>query len=509
MRRGLTLLLMMTAVFAFAVDVDEEELQELGTADVDFINYEGPHDRIDTADEIRAIGRALGANVGTVYEQFEYAGKYRVIHAVDPAAADGLDADIFIPLATARVDHIDNMRRIISAFLEAAYDYSRGDADLLARFITVYNAVTRGNMDFYNDRYKEIVTQHLSAATAGMSRRYDEWPGKSRVVIPLSDGAERGTLGAIDTTQLADERVIEELRTEEDMAVDDRRDLVDLMERVVDEQEAAIDEEEAMIAEEQRRIAEEQQRLADERAALEDQQLTDAERQQREDELAAEQDQLDQDRDTMDQARDDLQDARQDVADLTETLREERERIARDTRSLLDEREIADAIRGLDEDVSPVYFIQVRDLGSIVLGQLVQINPTNGVLVNRSSENAIVSRSYQFIGGQLLVIAAEDDIGRLALFDTTTLGETQRGSDDVFLGSTLQVFGDPDAAYAVVRDQGDWYVGRFDESLQLIERSAIAVNPYTTLAFGDNKVWVQTSDDRIVALSLEDLRIAP
>ena len=42
-----------------------------------------------------------------------------------------------------------------------------------------------------------------------------------------------------------------------------------------------------------------------------------------------------------------------------------------------------------------------------------------------------------------------------------------------------------------------------------IERSVIAVNPYTTLAFGDNKVWVQTSDDQIVALSLEDLRIAP
>jgi hypothetical protein len=43
----------------------------------------------------------------------------------------------------------------------------------------------------------------------------------------------------------------------------------------------------------------------------------------------------------------------------------------------------------------------------------------------------------------------------------------------------------------------------------LIERSVIAVNPYTTLAFGGDKVWVQTKDDRIVALSLADMRIAP
>ena len=171
MRRRIVVVLMLIAVFAFAVDVDEEELQELGTADVEFINYEGPHDRIDTADEIRAIGRALGADVDAAYEQFDYAGKYRVIHAVDPETEQGLDADIFIPLATARVDHIDNMRRIISAFLEAAYDFDRADADLLARFITVYNAVTRGNMEFFDERYKKIVTQHLTATTAGMSRR--------------------------------------------------------------------------------------------------------------------------------------------------------------------------------------------------------------------------------------------------------------------------------------------------------------------------------------------------
>ena len=81
--------------------------------------------------------------------------------------------------------------------------------------------------------------------------------------------------------------------------------------------------------------------------------------------------------------------------------------------------------------------------------------------------------------------------------------------DDLFLGTSLQVYGDPAAAYAVVRDEGTWYLGRFDESLQLIERSVIAVNPYTTMAFSDGKVWVQTADNRIVPLSVEDMRISP
>jgi hypothetical protein len=95
------------------------------------------------------------------------------------------------------------------------------------------------------------------------------------------------------------------------------------------------------------------------------------------------------------------------------------------------------------------------------------------------------------------------------MFDVTSLEELRRGEDELFLGSTLAVHGSPAAAYAVVRDEGDWYVGRFDSQLALLERSVIAVNPYTTFAFSGDKLWIQTKDDRIVALSLEDLRVSP
>ncbi|MCK4515150.1 MAG: hypothetical protein KAU31_07825, partial [Spirochaetaceae bacterium] len=112
MRRTLGIALLLLPVFLFAQEVAEDELRELGTADIDFINYEGPHDRIDTDEEIRAIGRALAAGLAGGRTEFDHAGKYRIIHAVDPSIERGLDADIIILLANAQVDHIDNVRRI-------------------------------------------------------------------------------------------------------------------------------------------------------------------------------------------------------------------------------------------------------------------------------------------------------------------------------------------------------------------------------------------------------------
>ncbi|MFW5689414.1 MAG: P83/100 family protein, partial [Spirochaetota bacterium] len=425
MRRTLTALLLLVSTVAFSIDVDEEELQELGTRDIDFINYTGPYERIDTVEEITGIGRRLGESIELEagFSDFTLNDKYRVVHAVDPSVDDGLDADIIFPLSTAQVGHINNLRRIISGFLQATYDYGAADADLLARWITIYNAVARGNMEFFNARYKEIVTDHLTPEYAGLSRRYDEWPGMSQIVIPLAEGAEPGQLGTVEPGELADEQVVEELRSQEDRGVEERQDMVDLTERVIEEREDAIEEEEEAIAEEERRIEEEEEAVAEERDAIEQEreeaeELPEEERAAAEEEIAEREEaveereeQVAEDRETVEERREELAEDEQEVAELTEQVRAERERIARDTRALLDEREISEEVRGLQGDLSPIYFLQVRDEAGVILGQLVQINPVTGLLLNRSDEDEIVSRSYTFHADRLLVIVADGDTG--------------------------------------------------------------------------------------------------
>jgi len=256
-------LLYILAIFAgvlfltppLAAQVDQAELGNLGP--VEFINYEGPYSIIETRAQIRAIGYTLGQAVKNGAARQGALGRYFVIHSVSDQDGFKLDADIFGLGVDVGVDHIRNLRLIIQGYLEAAYGYTEKDAALLAEYITIYNAVYRGDMNFFSSRYKNPVMDNLTKEKTGLSLRYDEWPGQTLMVIPLGTGAG-GPLSSIDTSSISDNKVTEQLRQEPDMSLDQRKDMVDLKEREADDasQQAAVSRE--AIQQEEQRIAQEQ-----------------------------------------------------------------------------------------------------------------------------------------------------------------------------------------------------------------------------------------------------------
>ncbi|MDR3019617.1 MAG: hypothetical protein LBU66_01790, partial [Treponema sp.] len=152
-----------TAAPSFA-QVDRDELQDLPP--VVFINYEGPHARIDTREQIRQLGVVLGRQISArnseiaprlaampVEQRREYSyrfetgalSRYFIIHVMSAQDGNKIDADIFGVGVDAGVDHVRNLRTIIQGYLQNAYDYSERDAAVLAEYITIYNAVYRGN----------------------------------------------------------------------------------------------------------------------------------------------------------------------------------------------------------------------------------------------------------------------------------------------------------------------------------------------------------------------------
>ena len=80
--------------------------------DVEFINYTGPNDIIDSASAIRAIGSELGDQIEQ--QEASFLGnrdRYSVVHAVSEAAEEEkLDADVFFIGQDASVDHITNLK---------------------------------------------------------------------------------------------------------------------------------------------------------------------------------------------------------------------------------------------------------------------------------------------------------------------------------------------------------------------------------------------------------------
>ena len=248
-------LFLLVAGLAFG-QVDKDELAKGQGTSVTFINYVGPHNRIDTVQQIVGIGTDLGRGVGSAPGEFTVAGKYRLIHAVGAPEGTKLDADIFILEAGSEVDDVVNIIRMVSGYLQAAYNYSPADAQLLARFVVYYNAVFRGNMQYLGGVYKTIVMSNVTAENAGIATKYSDWPGKTRMLVPLTPGAGKGNLAAVPAGQLATEPVIKNLQEQPGKALPERKDLTELQQRGIEQNQQKAQDQQKQLQQDQQKLAE-------------------------------------------------------------------------------------------------------------------------------------------------------------------------------------------------------------------------------------------------------------
>jgi hypothetical protein len=494
------LLMMPQGLFA---QVDRSELQkDLGP--VEFINYEGPYSRIETRAQIRNVGYSLGLGVRAGQTRTGGQGRYFVIHSVSAPEGDRLDADIFSLGIDVGVDHIRNLRLIIQGYLEGAYGYSAQDAGLLAQYVTIYNAVYRGDWDYFTSRYKKPVMDNQDSDRAGLSIRFDEWPGRTRMMIPIGIGGS-GSLSAIDTTSLGDDRITEELRKEDDRGVEQRKEMVGLKEREADEarEQAAVrreaaGEQERRAAEERRAVAEERQQIAQERrnpdASRED--LDRREQQNREREQGAAREET--------EAAQQRQEARKQeefAEKKAEEAQKERESIAEDQQALIENRaRVPEA-----PPAAGAFGALILNPGS-PLGRIVKVNLNDGREMKRSTLNTINTRTIVLTGGRIIAIAGENRGNgaiRLIEINGDSLEMVKQGDDDIAPQSLLWVNGAD--LYAVSSAGGGLYLARFNTGLVLEARSQVTVHPFAAVTFQEGILMTQRADGSPLILDQKSL----
>ena len=495
------LLMMSIAVLQLSAEtVYVDELQKVPEDSIIFKNYSGPHTKIDTIEEIRGIGRYLGRNIGQKAEEFSYFGKYTVIHAVDPSVTDGLDADIFILGKNAAVDHIKNLRRMIAGFLEAAYGYDIEQADLLAEFVTVYNAVHRADLNYFTSIYKKAVTRHLEEDKAGIALSYLEWPGKSMLVIPLTPQAGEDVISDLDTDILSDEDVISQLRSEDDKGIESRQQLVDLKDEEVleerdkiEEEREKIDQQEKVLDEKKSELEEEKKDAEEERKAEIDEEIKDIEKQ--EEKLEQEDKKLDEREEKVEKREDKI------IA--------EREQIAEDQMKKIEEEDSSSdkAVDGGEKapKVETVPFLLVSGGTGNYTGRLLLVDTAAGNIVKRSEVDSIRLRGYRYSGDSIISVAGSEGAERiisLVRIDPESLEITESATVEVYIDSA--VVESSGSYYAVIKDEGSWKIGIFDKNLKLKSVAAAAVFPATDIVVSKGDVIVQNPSGRIIKISEED-----
>jgi hypothetical protein len=531
-------------------EVDMAELEKGRNDPVSFINYEGPHARVETRNQIWEIGYSIGRAIRGGASRAGSPNRYFVNHSRSAPEEDRLDADLFGLGVDVGVDHIRNLRLILQGFLEGAYDYSPADAGLIAEYVTLYNAVFRGSGDYFTSRYKGQVIQNLLLDRAGLSIRFDEWPGRTMMLIPLASGIP-GSLSAVDTSSITDAQVVEELRGREDMGIDQRRNMVDLKEREAEEAQAAaarerekIREEEAQIAREREAVAEEKAAIAREREELRTGEPSSGPGSEDQEELRADEPSGGPDSGEGEELRADESSGGSGPGERAEAeaALEEREAAVEEKEAELDRREaeleekreaaeqadafaerkageaqrertdIAQDQQGLiaREESQPsaaggLIGIRMNGAGS-ALGRLVRIDAGSGAELRSSALNTINPRSMVIREDRIIAIAGEDRGGgaiRLVEIHPETLEMVRQGDDDIHPQSLLWVNGQD--LYAITSTEGGPYLGRFNNDLVRQARSTEPVHPNGTLIFQDDLIVTQRDNGAAMVLNGGDL----
>ena len=525
MKYLLSFVVLSMAVSLGAQKVDRDELNRTGEHSVNFINYVGPHDSTDSLEEINSIGRTLGRLLaGSSTEEAEVNGKYRILHVVTPEIQEGLDADIFILDDSALVDHIDNLRSIIAGYLEEYYGFSREDAYLLAEFASYYNAVYRGDKEMVEMRYKEPVAGKLESARIGIDTHYTNWPGKTQMLIPLRDDDDASL---IDTSALSEEAVIESMREEDDMALDARRQMVEMREEEMDKEQEEIDKEQQKIDEKQQKLDQRRQQTEEQAEAIEEEldimdqkeesgQSTPADQERKEElldnqqSLNQEQENIDQDQKAIDQEQEVVDDKKSLLDVITEEVMTMRDDIAEDENTLIAESEKQSSSSAVtkQKDTQPVWFLMVdSEADGIPFGRVIKYDLNTGERLAVSPLTSVRGRSLLLMPDSLLVIAGKEGPETQVLpmiLNKDSLESQKEGINTVCPGSLMTI--QNDEIYLVTEQKGEWRLGKFDTNLKLLALSETAVEPWTTLSFEGKSLYAQGKDRQVLKLSLKDLQ---
>jgi len=550
LRTAAILAVLCISTASFALEVDKPEIESVGGDEViKFENYTGPHSVIDSLAAIKAIGSGLGSTVASQVTKSTTAGsangRYSVIHAVDATQKDLLDADILVIGPAATVDHIKNVRYIIASYLTAAYGYSSKDASTLATFVTVYNAVYRGKLDVYKSKYKKVVTNNLTADKCGMSTKWNEWAGKSQIVIPLSD--LNGGLSTVDTSVISDKEVVKSMKEDSDKGVDERKNMVDIKEREADNATEKAQTAQKTATQETKKAAEQKQKSdtaqkeadqakkeadqAKKEAAAEpanqqkqqtaQQKATEAEKKQ--ETATAEQKKTDEQENKAQKATEEAA-KQQNVADKKQAeAQAERTEIAKDQQKLIQDA-LAEAA-----NKNAVIGLKITDDASNMSG-MVKVDGITGDTIRESPVTVIRGRTILPAGTaapatdtkaakdatteaatpSLLYMAicgenTNKGTVKLCLLDAYNM-EIQKESTEIVAENSVLVQNGADY-YCVIQDGKNWVVGKYNNTLTLLQKSPVAVAAGTPITVTPNGIVVTGASGKVLLLKVDDLTL--
>jgi chemotaxis protein histidine kinase CheA len=389
-------------------------------------------------------------------------------------------------------------------------------------------------MAYFASRYKEVVQKELSSENAGLALRWSEWPGKTRILIPLGSGAAKGRLGAVDTGADSGKEVTEGFRAQPDKGVADRQAMVDIKEREAQQRQAEADKQKADLAAAEKKLAEDKAKAEADRAALEKEKAAaatgaapsaekasaapggtaadsgaasaaapDAALATKEAAVKAEEEKVAKEEAAVAAKKEEAAKAQDAAAVKQAEAAAERKDITVDQKAAI----AAEVEAKGRSEVAGVFLVLVAD-DSAHLAQLAFVDSEKGAPIRRSRITTLHLRSLVELADAFAAVSGlEGKPGgvKLVKLDKASLESVAESAAEAYPESAVLV--DGDALYAIVKaGDGKYYPARFSAAdLKETARSKVAVMPHTALSRVGSGIAVQTPAGAFAVLKADTL----
>ncbi len=242
----------LTAVAALSAQekprVSEEEVR---AQRVDFINRSNARADVTRMKQDTENGRTIAKEV--VEKKSGGKADVNVLRVYDPAKTAGFGADVVSIAPTAKIDHINMIQRVLIGYLMQAFEYNEKDAEVVSRFVLYYNARQRADVERVKQKYSDDVVAVLDPAKIGIDRRYNNWAGKTQILLPLKKNIVRP-----DKTDINDGEIKKDSGK---VTEPEKKQLDDVQKRRQEEDKKKLDDKEKKTKEEEKKVTEEKKQV--------------------------------------------------------------------------------------------------------------------------------------------------------------------------------------------------------------------------------------------------------
>jgi hypothetical protein len=428
------------------------------------------------------------------------------------------------------------------------YSYTTREADAVAIYITYYNAVYRGDTNFFSERYVPAVMKHLTKQNAGIATHYKEWPGNTAIIIPLTEQNMRGEIENIDTFAISDARVRREVAKDKENkdatgTMDTvKKKEVDQSKKNIEERKQSVETRKENLADRQKAVEKKKEEIKKDKEAAakitnpEQKKAKEEEIKKKEEEVKKEERKIAEEQKKVDAAenqvkkseaavekkeqalanKDDSTDksTTKDTATTKDTTATAKNENQAKKEAELNQREDAlknqnkgDGIYGLN-----IYYLEVKDYfeGGHYNNILYLINTQTNKIERRSPFRNICGRKYDIFSNGIVVVSHNGDHQKghkLTLINKDTLAEITTGEENIFWRTFVEIKGNH--IYAIIKDinKDDFYLGKFDANLKLVARSKEKIFLNTFITFFNDTIYINREDKAVMVLKESDLSL--